>query len=338
MRKPAISILIVIIIIITLLLLPVEATCVGDTVIVGGMAFGIKFYTDGVLICGVSEVDTDNGNVSPGEISKLRCGDVILMVNDSCVNSVEDVTKAVKESHGKAITLNIRRSNDIYNISITPLISKSEKEYKLGLWIKDGTAGIGTVTYIDSNTGNFAGLGHGVYDIESGQLMQLREGKVCDVTLSGIKRGEKGDPGELQGFFSNNNTGILLSNTDQGVFGIFTATLPLSDQCAVIASNDEVEEGSATILCTLDDNIISQYDIEIEKINYSSKNTKNFVIKVTDDKLIEKTGGIVQGMSGSPILQNGKLIGAVTHVLVDDPLRGYGIFIENMLSAAENSV
>ena len=311
--------------------LQISALAAGDTVGVGGMAFGIKFQTDGVLICGISEVDCETNNVSPGKIAKLKKGDIILKLNGKETTCVDDIIEIVNASNGCELTMDILRADDKMQIKITPVLSKSEGTYKLGLWIKDGTAGIGTVTYIDVDNKSFAGLGHGVCDIETGQLMKLRKGSICDVTINGIKAGVIGNPGELQGFFSREDTGLLLSNTEQGVFGVFNSTLPDCKEYAVLASREEVNEGDANILCTLDDNSISRYDIKIEKINNNSKNTKNFIIRVTDETLLKKTGGIVQGMSGSPIIQNGKLVGAVTHVLVDDPTRGYGIFIENML-------
>lgn len=319
---------IIFILIISIFVLPSFAAEVGDTVSVGGMAFGIKFYTDGVLICGVSDVDTETGNVSPGSIAKLQKGDIITKIDSTDITDVKDILDILKKSEGKPLNMKVSRKDRNIDTTITPVKSYSEGLYKLGLWLKDGTAGIGTVTYIEDNS-SFAGLGHGVCDTESGELMKLREGKVTDVTITGIKTSTPGAPGQLQGIFSAEN-GLIYSNTLQGVYGSFSVN-PDTNTKAVIASKNEISEGPATILCTLDDNIICQYNIKIEKINHNTNDTKNFVIKVTDDKLLDKTGGIVQGMSGSPIIQNDKLIGAVTHVLVDDPTRGYGIFIENML-------
>ncbi len=322
---------IIFLMIISIFALPSFAASVGDTVSVGGMAFGIKFYTEGVLVCGVSDVDTDEGNISPGTIAGLKKGDIITKMDDTVITEVKDILKILKKSESKPINICFQRENKSKSTTVTPVRSASEGGYKLGLWLKDGTAGIGTVTYIEDN-GDFAGLGHGVCDAESGELLKLRKGKVTDVTVTGIKLSSQGDPGCLQGLFTN-ETGFVFSNTVQGVFGKLEA-YPDTNMKALIASADETKEGPATILCTLDDNIICQYDIDIEKINHNDSNTKNFIIKVTDEDLVEKTGGIVQGMSGSPIIQNGKLVGAVTHVLVDDPTKGYGIFIENMLNAA----
>ncbi len=322
--------IVIILMIISIFALPSFAASVGDTVSVGGMPFGIKFYTDGVLVCGVSDVDTDKGNVSPGSLAGLKKGDIITKIDDTDIIYVNDILKLLKRCDGKALNICYQRESKRNSATITPVRSVSEDTFKLGLWLKDGTAGIGTVTYIEDN-GNFAGLGHGVCDAESGALLKLREGQITNVTVTGIKPSSEGDPGHLQGIFTN-ETGTVSLNTVQGVFGKLQ-TLPDITTKAVVASAKETKEGPANILCTLDDNIICQYDIEIEKINHNDSDTKNFVIKVADKTLIGKTGGIVQGMSGSPIIQDGKLVGAVTHVLVDDPTRGYGIFIENMLKS-----
>ena len=319
---------IIFLMIISLFTLPSFAASVGDTVYVGGMTFGVKFYTDGVLVCGVSEVDSDDGNVSPGDIAGLKKGDIITRIDDTDITNLKDILNILKLSEGKPLNLCVMRNSTTKQLTVTPVRSVSEDCYKLGLWLKDGTSGIGTVTYIEDN-GNFAGLGHGVCDSESGELLKMREAKVTDVTVTGVKISRSGEPGNLQGVFIN-ETGNIFSNTVRGVFGIFKK-LPDTNETAVIASADEVKEGPATILCTLDDNIICQYDIEIEKINHNDSDTKNFVIRITDMDLLNKTGGIVQGMSGSPIIQDEKLVGAVTHVLVDDPTRGYAIFAENML-------
>lgn len=314
--------------IISIFALPSFAASIGDTVTVGGMAFGIKFYTDGVLICGVSDVDTVDGNVSPGTVAKLKKGDIITKLDDTDVVEIKDILNILKVCEGKPINVSYQRKGENKTTTITPVKSVSEDTFKIGLWLKDGTAGIGTVTYVEDN-GNFAGLGHGVCDTESGELLKLRKGKVTNVTLTGVKLSVAGTPGYLQGVFTD-EIGNMFSNTVQGVYGIFDKFNDIGMK-AVVASSEDTKEGPATILCTLDDNIICKYDIEIEKINHNDNDTKNFVISVTDKDLLEKTGGIVQGMSGSPIIQDGKLVGAVTHVLVDDPTRGYGIFIENML-------
>ncbi|MBR6514164.1 MAG: SpoIVB peptidase [Clostridia bacterium] len=311
------------------LVFPCYAASVGDEVYVGGMAFGIQLYTDGVLVCGVSQVDAELGNTSPGDIAGIKKGDIITKFDSKTVSNVNDILDSLKISEGKPLEIVFTRSGRQMESTITPVRSLSEGIYKIGLWLKDGTSGIGTVTYVEDN-GSFAGLGHGVCDADTGELMTMRNGITTDVTLTGVQESISGHPGQLIGILTDKN-GNLSKNTISGVFGKFNDISDLGNT-AVIASKDNVCEGPASILCTLDNNIICQYEITIEKINNTKDSTKNFVIRVTDDDLMCKTGGIVQGMSGSPIIQNDKLVGAVTHVFVDDPERGYGIFIENMLT------
>lgn len=306
----------------------------GKKLYAGGIPFGIKLYTDGILISGISTVDTDKGNVSPGEAAGLKCGDIIKKINGKEAYGISSVLDAAYSSNGEPVKLLIQRGDKTLEADIVPARSKGDGGYSFGLWVRDGTAGIGTVTYIDPDSKAFGGLGHGVCDSQSGEIMPMNEGKVNEVTISGVEKGKKGDPGELQGHFSSNDTGIILSNTEYGVFGIYNSVDTSSLKLLDVGGKEELKEGHATILCTLRDNNICEYDIIIEKINDKDTETKNFIIKITDKELLENTGGIVQGMSGSPIIQNNKLVGAVTHVLVDDPTRGYGIYIENMLNAA----
>lgn len=306
----------------------------GKKLYAGGIPFGIKLYTDGVLISGISKVDTDSGNVSPGEKAGLKSGDIIKKINDKEAYGIASVLDAAYNSNGKSVKFVIQRGEDLLETDITPVRSKDGGSYSFGLWVRDGTAGIGTVTYIDPETMAFGGLGHGVCDSQSGELLPMNEGKVNEVEINGVDKGKKGDPGELQGHFSSNDKGIIISNTEYGVFGVYNSVNTENLKLFDVGGKDELMEGPATILCTLKDNNICEYNIEIEKINNKDSETKNFIVKVTDKSLLELTGGIVQGMSGSPIIQNGKLVGAVTHVLVDDPTKGYGIYIENMLNAA----
>jgi stage IV sporulation protein B len=209
--------------------------------------------------------------------------------------------------------------------------SVSENRYKTGLWVRDSGAGIGTVTFILPETKAFAGLGHGICDGDTGELIPMQRGQVTDVTVSGIERGEAGDPGAIKGYFAPGKTGALLGNTECGVYGVF-AELPEEVSAKLpVGTRQELREGDATILCALDNGKVGQYKVKITSIDRAATGSKCFTLTVTDPALIEKTGGIVQGMSGSPIIQNGKLMGAVTHVLISDPTAGYGIFIENML-------
>ena len=320
-----------------------------EEVYVGGMPFGVKFYTEGILVVGFCDVDvTTNGggcrNINPARNAGLKLRDVIVGVNGETPICAASLTKAVEESGGKPVTLTVKRydthaeakKNDPphateLTVSVTPAYSASENRYKTGLWVRDSGAGIGTVTFIIPGSNAFAGLGHGICDSDTGKLIPLQRGQVTDVTVSGVEKGEAGDPGAIKGYFAPGKTGSLLGNTDCGVYGLFS-TLPSSATRKLpVGSRKDVQEGDATLLCTLDNGKIGEYRIRITSIDRAAAGSKCFTISVTDPALIEKTGGIVQGMSGSPICQNGKIVGAVTHVLISDPTAGYGIFIDNMM-------
>lgn len=307
----------------------------GDSVYIGGMPFGVRFFTGNMTVSGFTEVDGETGNVSPAYDAGMREKDVILKIDNKDIKTAEEVTRAVENSDGKTLLFQCNRDGRNITFEVKPAKSLSAGAYKIGIWIKDSTSGIGTVTFVDKKTGFFGGLGHGICSSETGDLVSIRRGVVCNVKISGIEKGKNGTPGELRGYFSSGKTGVVTVNCDNGVFGIFSSFTPNEKYNAPlpIASRKETKSGDASILCTLSDNTISEFDIKIDTDTLDST-SKSFIISVTDPKLLEATGGIVQGMSGSPIIQDGKLIGAVTHVLVNDPTRGYGIFIENMLEAA----
>ena len=328
-----------------------EAGKAPEEVYVGGMPFGVKFYTEGILVVGFCDVDvTTNGggcrNINPAKNAGLKLRDVITKVNGQTPASAASLTKAVEESGGNPITLTVRRTDSRgsvgkadgghateLTVSVTPAYSASENRYKTGLWVRDSGAGIGTVTFIIPGSNAFAGLGHGICDSDTGKLIPMQRGQVTDVTVSGVEKGEVGDPGAIKGYFAPGKTGNLLGNTDCGVYGVF-ATLPsAATRKLPVGSRKEVHEGDATLLCTLDNGKIGEYRIRITSIDRNATGSKCFTVSVTDPTLIEKTGGIVQGMSGSPICQNGKIVGAVTHVLINDPTAGYGIFLDNMMQA-----
>ncbi len=301
----------------------------------GGMPFGIKFTTNGVLVVGIGEIETENGYVGPAKASGMQVKDIIVKANGQSINSNEEFTQIIESSNGSPIDMSVLREGKEYSMKISPVADKTDGRYKAGLWIKDSTAGIGTVTFIVPNDNTFGGLGHGVCDTETSVLMPFGKGNVCDVNISGVTKGQSGTPGELRGFFANNETGKLYKNTVCGVFGKFDTPPKNLREPLPIGLKSELIEGPAQVICTTAENTPTVYEIEIVKINRDSGENKNFIVKVTDERLLEKTGGIVQGMSGSPIIQNGKLVGAVTHVLINDPTKGYGIFIENMLGAAK---
>lgn len=322
-------------------MLPLKSVRVGAStgkkLLVGGMPFGIKFATDGIMVVGFCDVSCENGTTkNPAAEAGLKINDMIKKVNGTVLSSASDLTRIVEGSGGKALSVEYTRAGKSYKAMLTPAYSIAEGKYKTGVYVKDGGAGIGTVTYIDPDNYSFGGLGHGVCDSTSGEPIAMTRGSVVDVTISGIVRGEVGKPGEVKGYFSSGKTGSLVLNSECGVFGAF-AEAPHTIACGPleVGTRNELRDGKAYIYCTLDTNKIEKYEVEISSIDRKANGNKCFTVKVTDKALLEKTGGIVQGMSGSPIVQNGKLVGAVTHVLINDPTTGYGIFIENMLNAAE---
>ena len=305
----------------------------------GGTPFGVKFMTEGVLIVGFCDVDTASGRTNPSSAAGLSVGDRIIAVNGKRICGLGELSRIVESSGGKSISLTYRRGGNEHTATLTPAYSLSEGCYKTGAYVKDNGAGIGTVTYIVPNSLEFGGLGHGICESDGGKLVPISRGAVVNVGIDGVEKGKSGTPGELRGHFKSGKSGSLLQNTDCGVFGVL-ATLPegLPSEPLYLGLRDEVKEGRAYIWSTLEGSTPKRYEIEISNIDRSAAAGKCFSVKVTDKALIDASGGIVQGMSGSPIIQNGKLIGAVTHVMINDPTAGYGIFIENMLAAANSQV
>ncbi len=315
----------------------VEVTVIEDNKLIPcGNVFGVKFYTKGVLVVRLAKIETKDGNISPAKESGLMVEDVITSVNGVEINTVEEMASCVENCRGKEMNIIFIRDGKKLSCVLKPALSLTDKKYKTGIWVRDSTAGIGTMTYYNPSTGSFAGLGHGICDVDTGCLMPLLRGNVVDVVLTDVIKGKKGLPGELKGDFDSEKIGVITENTEKGVYGVMSENNGLFTSDGVeIALKNEVQTGQAELLCEVDGEGVKAYKIEIVKIDKNEEVTKNFTVKVTDKQLISKTGGIVQGMSGSPIIQNGKLIGAVTHVFVNDPTRGYGIFIENMLAEAE---
>ncbi len=297
----------------------------------GGEAFGVKYFTKGVLVVGLTDVETAEGLRAPARDSGLQVKDIITTVGGKDIKSAEDFQKTVAGSGGSGIELKFLRDGAENSLTISPVVDKGDNTYKLGIWVRDSTAGIGTITFIDPSTGEFGALGHGISDSDTGVLMPLDKGIIVDVVINGIVAGKKNSPGELKGKFANYRKGELSINSEVGIFGKFDKIPENMAKSIPIGYRDELKIGKAYILTTLDTGKPGRYEIEIEKIFSDSGSIKNFLIKVTDSNLLTKTGGIIQGMSGSPIIQNGRLIRAVTHVLVDDSTRGYGICIENMI-------
>ena len=305
-------------------------------VIPSGEAIGLRLYTSGVLVVGMSEIQgQDNNNYTPYKNSGIKEGDMITKVDDESVTCTSDLITKVNESNGNAVKITYVRDGSDYNTEITPT-KTSDNEYKLGLWVRDAASGVGTITFYDPKTGDFGALGHGILDIDTEELIDIARGDIVTSKIVSIIKGERGKPGELQGSIDNGKIiGEVYKNTNFGIYGKLNNTDSLkqeNNKVMEVMPRDEVKEGKATILCTLDDNKQEEYEIEIEKVYTSTNRTnKNMIIKVTDQRLLDKTGGIIQGMSGSPIIQNGKFVGAVTHVMVNNPEKGYGIFADTML-------
>lgn len=296
----------------------------------GGQPFGIKLLMEGVMIVGTGDVKTSSGLKSPAEKCGLKKGDIIISANGKEISANDELSEIVSESGGMPVEI-VYMHNDLEKkTQLYPAFSSSEGIYRAGLWVRDSTAGIGTLTYCEPATCRFGGLGHPVCDNETGDIIPISSGETADVTINKVIRGKSGSPGELHGSFcSEMSSGVIYNNNKYGVFG---ELFSVNQECKLIPMGlkQDVKEGPAVIRTTIDENGPQEYDIEIENISYNEDETKNMTIRVTDKLLLEKTGGIVQGMSGSPIIQNGKLIGAVTHVLVNDPEKGFGIFCENM--------
>ena len=268
-----------------------------------------------------------------GQVRGVKNGDIIIKVNGKAVGSIEEIKKAVEASGGKSVTLTLLRDGAQTTATVEPKLE--DGVWRLGLGLRDGAAGIGTITFIDKESGIFGGLGHPICDKDSGEIVDMQSGSVTEVVLGGIKKGTSGAPGELTGVLTDKTQGVLYKNCECGIFGRLDATELAGLEEIEVGKKNEIVEGKAEIISTMKNGKTARFSVEIHDIDTSATGNKCFKIKVTDPALIAISGGIVRGMSGSPVVQNGKLVGAVTHVLVADPTEGYGIFIENMLSAAQ---
>ena len=302
---------------------------------VGSIA-GLKLYTNGVLVVGMSEIEgQDSKKYKPYENTGIQEGDTIIEINENKVESTEDLIKKVNNSRGQNLAVKYIHDNDTKECSITP-VKTSANEYKLGLWVRDSAAGVGTVTFYDPQTKSFGALGHGITDIDTEELINIESGEFITTKILNITKGEKGTPGRIQGTVDNQrNIGTISKNTKFGIYGKVDNLSSLnidSSKEMEVALREEIQTGKATIMCSLENGKVENYEVEIEKI-YKENNydNKSMLIKVTDQRLLDKTGGIIQGMSGSPVIQNGKFIGAVTHVLVNNPQEGYAVFGDLMI-------
>ena len=311
------------------------AASMPETLIPIGHTVGIKLFSDGILVVGLSELETAEGRqAAPAKSCGLKVGDLILQADGTEIQSTEHFQSLVQAEAGKPVMLQVKRGSELLELE-AGCVQGEDGVWRLGAWIRDSLAGIGTMTFYDPATKVFGTLGHGINDVDTALLMPLEAGAIMDSTVKAVKKGAAGDPGELKGSFNlAEDRGVLYANTDCGVFGTMEPCA-LTDRPAVpVAQPEEVETGPATILSNIRGDQVEEFSIEITRICGVSSDTQNFIIQVTDPRLLDATGGIVQGQSGSPILQNGKLVGAVTHVMVDDPARGYGIYVTNMLEQA----
>ena len=295
-----------------------------------GRPIGVKLFSDGVLVIGFSDGE------SPAKDCGLKKGDIITALDGAELDSIEDLRACLNENGGGAAALTVKRGSRTLTLEAAPQQDESG-EYRLGAWVRDSMAGIGTMTFYEPGSGAFGALGHGVTDVDTAKLLPLDHGSIMAASVKAVKKGERGAPGELKGEFDfSRDCGTLYANTDCGIFGRLSPqdAEALGGKRYPIAKRDEIRPGQAAILAAVSGSEAKEYAIEIEKVYPAADTTRNLLLRVTDEALLAQTGGVVQGMSGSPIVQNGRIVGAVTHVLLDDPGRGYGIFIENMLDAA----
>lgn len=302
-----------------------------------GRAVGIKLFSDGVMVVGFSEVATESGRSIPARECGLKEGDIITHINREEVDTIEEVQTILQDLEGEEMSIRALRDGEQVQMTARAVQCSADGSYKLGAWIRDSMAGIGTMTFYDPESGTFGALGHGINDVDTAQLMPLESGTIMYAEVTDVEKGVSGTPGELHGAFEvNRDMGDLYANTGSGVFGTLTdESLAGGMERMPVARREEVRVGPAVIRSNIAGEEVREYTVEITHVYPVDENdTRNLMVKVTDPALLEATGGIVQGMSGSPIIQDGKLVGAVTHVLVNDPTSGYGILAENMLSAA----
>ncbi len=305
-----------------------------------GQTVGVTLDMEGVTVVDTTDVEDYEGKRhTPAKDAGIRSGDVIEVINGIPITSAKQLEEVVNNQGDQELKVLVKHKGEEKNCNAKAVLSNKDGHYRLGVWIKDAASGIGTVTYFNPKTKEFGALGHGISEASYDEVLQVDGGEVWMANVVSIQKGSKGQPGELVGVFAEGKEklGEVKSNTKVGLKGVLESSdcLHTNTEPIAIAAREEVYEGKAEILANIEGNQVEQFSVEIKKINKDVTNPKGMVIKVTDPKLLEKTGGIVQGMSGSPIIQNGKFVGAITHVFVNDPTRGYGIFIENMLAEAE---
>lgn len=320
------------VLLLSLFIIPTSVFAYSDYLIPGGENIGIRVETSGIIVVGMYDVNGKNPAMDAG----LKAGDIILKVDNQEVASIDDMITKISNSKDTKVTISYKRDDEINSTELE--IFKDENEvYKTGLYVKDSITGIGTLSFIDPETKIFGALGHEIIEKNTGVLLEIKNGKIFETSVTSIDRSSSGSPGAKNAeFYLDNNKGTIKENTESGIFGMYTEEIPDKKKYKV-AQVEDIKTGKAKTLTVIDGNTVKEYDINILKLNNSSsQKTKNILFEITDKELLEKTGGVVQGMSGSSIIQGDYIIGAVTHVVVDDPTKGYGIFITNMLEEAEN--
>lgn len=314
------------------MIIPTQVLAYSNYILAGGENIGIELNSNGIIIVGTYKIGDDN----PAKGANLVSGDTIIAINDKHVNTIDEMLNQINSSSNyNSIKITYLR-NDITKYTNLKLIKDSNNIYKTGLYVRDSISGVGTLTFIDPNTKLYGALGHEIIEKNTGKKLEIKDGKIYDAKVTSITPSDNGNPGEKNAKYDSSKIyGNVKENTKSGIFGNYTSPLPNKKKYKVIKPN-EINLGNAKILTVIDDNKVEEYNINILKLNYDNQKTKNILFEITDKELLNKTGGIIQGMSGSPIIQDNNIIGAVTHVVVDDCTKGYGIYITNMLEEAEN--
>ncbi len=305
---------------------------------VSGKPFGIKMFCDGAMVVGFSDILTSSGYKNPAKVAGIKAGDIIISMDNKSTKNNDDVENIIAKTNGKAISVTYLRNGQQHTATITPVKDVNSSTYRTGMWVRDSGAGIGTMTFYDTTTGYFSGLGHGIKDVDTHQELRLLSGEIVPVKITGIVKSKNGSAGQLKGNFTTTvASGKILHNGSTGVYG--KAYFMEYDNIMPVATPSQIHTGKAYIITTISGNQPQQYEVDIEKINLTTSDpNKNMVIRVTDSQLLALTGGIVAGFSGSPIVQDGRLVGAITHVFVNQVDRGYGIFASNMLNTMDRLV
>ena len=321
---------ILLIFLLSFIIMPTGALAYSDYVYAGGDNIGIELRSKGVMIIGTYKVKDGY----PAKEAGLRSGDMITAINDKTISSITDMVNVIHENEDSD-HVKVTYIRGVEKLETDLKIQKEDSVYKTGLYVKDSITGIGTLSFIDPNTKRFGALRHEITEKTTGKILEIKDGKIFDSSVTNIVRSENGLPGEKNAkFYSDQENGVVFANTEEGIFGNYTDTI--SDRKLYqVATPDEIKTGKAQMLTVLEGEQVESFEIEILKVGNNTEKNKNILFEITDPKLLEKSGGVVAGMSGSPIIQNDKIVAAVTHVVVDDPKRGYGIFITNMLEESE---